>query len=235
MDEYRKLHAIAKTKDDYQKASKTLAEMWLKKAAEQGHPIAMYEYGLLLQMADERNIWYKKAFETNDPYVLGDMYYYGIYVGKDFEKCIENFLKSNHPRDLSLLGYIYCYGSRGLGVDLEKGYEYYLKSANMGYSAAQHGIANCYKSGKIVPNNLAKAYNWYKKAANQNYENAILRLKTDTFKNFDRHENARNALLCLIAIKKFRKDTVFGKVPMDIIKIIVKEIWNIRDDEEWAF
>ncbi len=211
-----------------------ITKEWFKKAAEQGHPIAMYEHGSLLP-TEERNIWYEKAFETNDPYVLGHMYYYGNYVGHDNEKSIEYLIESNHPKALNMLGDIYYYGDKGIDIDLIKAFKYFLKSAKMGYSVAQYDVGWCCEHGKGIEKNLTKAYDWHKKAANQNYNSSIIQLETETFKNFDRHENARNALLYLIAIRKFKKDTEFDKVPMDVIKIIAKEIWNTRDSVEWKY
>ncbi len=104
----------------------------------------------------------------------------------------------------------------------------------MGYSNAQYSVAIGYEYGDGVEKNLTKAYNWYKKAANQNHNWVSLRLKKEIFKNFDLHENARNALLCLIAIKKFRNDSPFIKVPMDVVKMIAKEVWETRNDVEWT-
>ncbi len=126
-----------------------LAKKWLEKAANHEHPIAMYEYGLLLPM-EKRTPWIGKAFKTNDMYVLGEMYYYGIRVDINIKKSIEYSLKSNHPRLLNLLGNIYCYEFNSVTPDLTKAFEYYLKSANMGYLPAQYNVALCYEFGKGI-------------------------------------------------------------------------------------
>ncbi len=211
-----------------------IAKKWFKKAAEKEHPIAMYEYGLYLSKVAERDLWHQKAFETGDLYVLGYMYYYGHYVEQNNEKCIKNFLKSNDSSALYMLGNFYQYGFKGVDMDLKEAFKYYLKSANMGYSYAQFNIALYYEKGEGIEKNLTKAYNWYKKAANQNDKRAVDRLKTDKFKNFDRHQNTRNALLCLIAIRKFRKDDSILKIlQIDVVITIAKEVWETRDAMEW--
>ncbi len=209
-----------------------LAKNLFEKTIDQGHPIAMHEYeDAFGEYGDNRHERLKKIFETGDPYVLGEMYYYGLYVETDYKKCIENHLKANNQRSLYTIGSLYS-GSRLIISDLPKGFKYYLKSADMGYSWAQRAVASCYELGNGVETNLTKAYNWYKKAANQNCNGAYIALSIYKFKNFDLHEKAKNALLCLITIKKFRK-SILNIIPMDVVKLIAKEIWNTRNDEEW--
>ncbi len=215
--------------------SATMSKYWLTKAAKQGHPVAMYEYGLTLCVVEEKTSWLKKAFETGNSYVLGDMYGYEIYVEQDHKKSTKNYLKSDDLRALFIIGNIYYYGYKGNVIDLTKAFEYYLKSANTGYSFAQYKVAMCYRLGEGIEKNLTKAYNWCKRAVNQNYMPAGAQLEKDIFKNFDRHENARNALLCLITIRKFRKDPeLLNKVPIEIVIMIAKEIWKTKNDVKWT-
>ncbi len=254
MELYQKLQANAVTKEDYIKASDYLIELannenvdamcelglcyryettvlrydvdlakyWLEIVAKKEHPIAIYEYGWMLSSPK----LLRKAFETNESFVLGDMYRYGIHVEENESLSIEYYSKAGCFRAFNALGDTHY-------KDLSKSFEYYLKSANMGYSVAQNNIGCYYEKGKGIKKNLTKAYNWYKKSANQNDESAMHKLKKETFNNFDRHENARNASLCLIAIRKFKKSLLLNDIPMDVIKIIAKEIWNTRNDEEW--
>ncbi len=89
-------------------------------------------------------------------------------------------------------------------------------------------------TGDGVEKNLTLSWRWFKKGADQGYSYCVNALKEDIFKNFELHENTRNSLLCLISIRKFRKnESLLGLLPMDVVMIIAREIWKSRNDESW--
>ena len=44
-------------------------------------------------------------------------------------------------------------------------------------------------------------------------------------------EQAKDKIYCLIAIKRFRA-SVFGMLPMDVVKIICRYLWDTKDYDE---
>ena len=46
--------------------------------------------------------------------------------------------------------------------------------------------------------------------------------------------NATKAIETLLAIKKFRRDTVFATIHKDVLRhVLIPYIWDCRDHEEW--
>jgi len=84
-----------------------------------------------------------------------------------------------------LVGELYFFGADDVKVDQQKGLNYMIKAANLGYSVAQNQLGNLYvRAGKVPPPNFAKAYKWYKLAiANGNLDarNAFLIKNKDSF------------------------------------------------------
>ena len=112
-------------------------------AAEKGDPDAQLEYGFILDKVDydidEAMKWYKKSADQGNRVAqcnLGIIYdgTYGPYRYTNYEKAIY-YLKKSAEQDyapaLNQLGYLY---ETGLGgeLDINKAYEYYLKSARLG-------------------------------------------------------------------------------------------------------
>ena len=113
----------------------------------------------------------KKA-ENDDPFAqneLGDIYYNGTGVEKDYHKAVEWYQKSAIKRNAKAqcnLGYMY---ENGFGVekDYQKAVEWYQKSANLGCANAQNNLGSMYRSGFGVEMDYQKAVEWYQKSANQ--------------------------------------------------------------------
>lgn len=113
------------------------ALVWYTKAAEEDHIEAMNSLGVIYydkEKYKEAKIWYIKAAEKNN--------YYGQYN----------------------LGQLYYYGRLKEGIDYEKALEWYLKSAEQGYTNAQLQTGFIYGNHKKPVDN-EKAVYWYEKAA----------------------------------------------------------------------
>ena len=93
---------------------------------------------------------------------LGNMYLNGIYVKKDKDKAINQFIKAAN--------YEYPYAYNNLGKifennkDMKKAFEYYLKSANLEESWACNKVAEFYRLGIFVKQDKIKAFEYYNKA-----------------------------------------------------------------------
>lgn len=75
------------------------------------------------------------------------------------------------------LGDFYYYGNNGSQVeDFKKGFDYYLKAAELGYAESQFMVGWCYENGTGVLKDIEKANEWYLEAANQDHANAYFRL-----------------------------------------------------------
>ena len=68
---------------------------------------------------------------------------------------------------MNSVGYC-CENGLGTDVNKTKAFEWYEKSANLGYCSAMYNVGNCYMYiGRGVTNNLSEARAWYTKAAAQ--------------------------------------------------------------------
>jgi len=66
-------------------------------------------------------------------------------------------------------GQKYQYGKDGVEEDDAKSFEYYLQAAECDYGPAMLSVADAYRYGRGVQENLAKAFAWYERAAD-NYD-----------------------------------------------------------------
>jgi hypothetical protein len=66
---------------------------------------------------------------------------------------------------MNYIGYMYMHGE-GVSTDYAKAMEWFIKSANLGYSEAMNDIGYMYNNGQGVSTDHAKAMEWYTKAAN---------------------------------------------------------------------
>lgn len=78
---------------------------------------------------------------------------------EEARKWYEKAVKQGHPMATNSLGLLY---DLGLGVpqSRQKGFEYYIKAASLGWAEAMWNIANMYGSGQLGEKNLYKACIW---------------------------------------------------------------------------
>ncbi len=91
----------------------------------------------------------------NAEYRLGQMYYYGAYVEKDFDKAFHYFLDSGHPESMFFLGLMY-YNGESVEKDYEKAYEYFEEIAEYNMDA-YYMIGKMYCYGYYVEKDYDEA------------------------------------------------------------------------------
>ncbi len=129
---------------------------YLSKGAELNHPIALFN--------------------------LGEMYYYGKGVKKDFKKAVSYFERAanmNHLLAPYNVGAMYDNGE-GVERDREKAISYYERAASMGYQKAIDELESTlvklgemYYYGEGVERDREKAISYYERAANMNHPLAL--------------------------------------------------------------
>lgn len=112
---------------------------------------------------------------------LGDCYYWGKNVAKDYGKAVDWYRKAAQQGYASAqyhLGECYYYG-KGVVQKYNTAVEWYRKAAQQGYASAQYSLANCYYNGRGIQRDLVIAAGNYllaKKQGNPNAEAAYSRL-----------------------------------------------------------
>lgn len=166
---------------------------WSNKAIEGGSIRALYNNGLMyLYGAPDLEIDFEKAYnyftKAAEQGHREAFEYLSLVEDGSFEKW------ENIPTDFNLkvfeaagesgnsLGYFhlaeyYFYGNNGNEVpDFKKGFEFFLKAANLNHMPAKHMVGECYENGKGVLKNVEAAEKWYLEAANENNPNSAFRL-----------------------------------------------------------
>ena len=107
-------------------------------------------------------------------YKIGEYYYEGKVVDKDYNKAVEYFSKAAE-QDNSTAQYMLsvCY-QMGMGVNKDMNQVAYWsqKAAEGGNVTAMYNLANCYYYGRGIEKDYHKALHWYTKAANQGHQKA---------------------------------------------------------------
>ena len=99
---------------------------------------------------------------------MGNCYYNGNGVKKDYAKAVEWYRKAAEKGDAGgqySLGYSY-YSGEGVDQDYAKAMVWYQKSAAQGNAGAMCNIGWLYENGNGVTQSMTKAIEYYKKAAN---------------------------------------------------------------------
>lgn len=94
---------------------------------------------------------------------LGNKYYYGLGVTKDYIKAVEYYRKAfeqGNDKAQLMIGIMYMEGE-GVPQDYAKAVEFCRKAAEQGLADAQGILGLIYYEGKGVPKNYIQAYKWY--------------------------------------------------------------------------
>ncbi len=148
------------------------AKGWYRKSAEQGNVQAQMAYADYLGKSAEAVKWYRKAAEQTHvgaQYVLGDCYYKGEGVAKDYAEAVKWYRKAaerDHVPAQHNLGVCYANGE-GVSQDYNEAVNWYRKAAKQNYTLAQNNLGACYAAGQGVGPDHAEALKWYLKAAEQ--------------------------------------------------------------------
>ena len=109
---------------------------------------------------------FKDASAQNN---LGNCYYYGDGVKKDYVEAVKWYRKAADQGDADAqynLGKCYSCGN-GVGRDYAEAAKWYRKAADQGDASAQNDLGYCYYSGNGVEQDYAEAVKWCRKAADQ--------------------------------------------------------------------
>jgi len=113
-------------------------------------------------------------------YNLGEKYYRGKGVPKDYTKAAEWYRKAaeiGNPNAQYKLGRMYQgFGGKGFPTDIAEAFKWYRKAAEQGYVDAQVWLGSMYYDGIGVPQDYAEAAKWCRKGAEQGDANAQLYL-----------------------------------------------------------
>lgn len=167
---------------DVVKEDKNQAIEWLTKASDQGYYEAMEDLSDFIlsdeKIAKRMHEWLVKRAEKGDDvaqYTLGEEYYWGKFVEKDYAKAFEWALKSaKQGNDNAQFRVAYCYASgEGTNKNFQEAIEWYICSAENENSAAQYNLGVMYHNGEGVKKDIGTAIYWYKKAAVRGDKDAI--------------------------------------------------------------
>ncbi len=114
-------------------------------------------YNILIEL--EKN----SKWAMNAQYRLGQMYYYGSYVEKNYEKAFYYLNKTMHPEAHYLLGMMYFNGEY-VKQDYKKAYAFF---SELEYNAnAQYMLGIMYYNGSYVEKDYKKAYEIFSQLEN---------------------------------------------------------------------
>ena len=137
-----------------------------------GKDIVIDRIGNFVDWGPQQKRVIAQAKEDN---ALGEKYYNGNGVEKDYYKAAGLFLKSAEAENADgQYNYGEClfYGD-GVAQDQNAAIEYYRLAAKQNHMEAQYSLGYCYSKGKGVQQNLTTAFEWYYKAAKQGHVDAM--------------------------------------------------------------
>ncbi len=94
---------------------------------------------------------------------LGDMYYFGQGVGKDYAEAAKWYRKAaeqGHADAQAKLGLMYA-KDQGVKKDHDKAAKWFLEAAMQGHADAQTSLGGMYAAGVGVQEDYVEAYVWY--------------------------------------------------------------------------
>jgi TPR repeat protein len=115
----------------------------------------------------------KKLAKTGNldaQFKLGEIYYKGIAVSRNYKKAAEFFMKGaqkNHSDSSVMVGVMYYFGLF-FDRDFNQAFSYTKKAADLGNLFAQNNLGVMYEKGKGIAKNLDLAFELYSKAALKN-------------------------------------------------------------------
>lgn len=108
--------------------------------------------------------------------VLGVLYEKGFAIEESFDKALHCFMEAadkGHPVAEWIAGLLNMEADSFLALfadlDLSRGFQWFIRSANHGFCAAMVNLGNCCSEGKGTAQNKSEALNWYRKAAELGY------------------------------------------------------------------
>jgi len=229
----------AQNNENYDEAAK-----WYRKAAEQGHAKAQYQFFRIfydgriastnLEVAKK---WFKRAAEqgyAEAQYQLAEMHMVGAWmfeVPKDEKEAVNWYRKAavqGHAKAQAALSYKYLAGREGVPKDTKKSIMWLTRAAEQGHAQSQYFLGSIYNGGKLVPQNDKEAIKWFTKAAEQGHVQAMARLKKLEKYMQEANEKPKTETGVVVSINKFTESTkelskVFNQLGEENKKIAAKE------------
>ena len=156
---------------------------WINKAADQGHVKAIgkvLEKGFQYPISDERRhalvLSLAKSGDTNCQCTVACT----LLQNGNFEQAkywLDKAAEKGQPHAIYLLAKMLEEGN-GFEKNHSKAMEYYLKSANLGYSPSQLHLSVCYETGYGVPQDPKLAYMWCALAARSGKPDDLYRISS---------------------------------------------------------
>ena len=147
---------------------------YLSESANQGYPIAQFNFGFeyyrMNIKLEEGFKWFMKSAEQGydvAQYQIADMYMDGNMVEKSYKKAFEWYLKSaeqGNEWSQRQIGVMYENGD-GVIKSYKKAFKWYLKAAKQGDKWAQLYLGLMYENGNGVKKNYIRAYAWFNLAS----------------------------------------------------------------------
>jgi TPR repeat protein len=159
---------------DYEKAAD-----WYRRAAEQDHPKAQNQLGLLYNQGlgvekDYRMAlhWYRKAADQGHKTSManvGNAYYEGNGVAQDYKEAAQWYRRAAELGFVPaqrLLGEMHFEG-KGVPQDNAEGLKWLRAAAENGDKTAQYNLSMRYRKGDSVEKDFTQSGYWYRKVADQ--------------------------------------------------------------------
>ena len=131
--------------------------------------------GTVLQSELTTNIQeQEEPTDAIEQYILGDKYFYGKGVARNWTLAIYWYRKSADQGNALAqcnLGYCYKYGE-GVTQDSVEAVRWYRKSADQGHATAQCNLGIRYEYGDGVAQDSVEAVRWYRRSADQGHARA---------------------------------------------------------------
>ncbi|KAG0306103.1 hypothetical protein BGZ98_002967 [Dissophora globulifera] len=129
----------------------------------------------------DKNLRLPTAFGRNETSLyktLGEIYYDGYGVKKDYKKSMEWYLKASDTGNSDAMFNIGLMYQNGYGVEQNyaKAMEWFLKASDTGNSDAMHNIGVMYRNGEGVEQDHTMAMEWFVKASDAGHSDAMLNI-----------------------------------------------------------
>jgi TPR repeat protein len=161
---YQKNETIIFYNDDIKKLNEIITQYF--------YSLFLYKDVIFYRVDTNYKLHIKNAEKGDNvsQHYIGNCYYYGINMRKNYNKAIEWYLKSSEGGNIKAMYMLACCYAHGSGVkkDEKKAFELYSKSAEGGYKHALIKVGNCYQYGNFTFEDQDKAYEFYLKAAEKN-------------------------------------------------------------------
>jgi CHAT domain-containing protein/TPR repeat protein len=149
------------------------ARLWYERAAMSDNRYAKYMAGVSVDDEAKSFAYMKAAADLGytDAYAsLGDFYYHGKVVSKDFSQAkalyerVANTTARNAKHAKRMLGSMY-FGGEGLPKDIDRAIELYKQAAELGDIWSINNLGRIYDNGIEVTENPQLSFNYYEQSA----------------------------------------------------------------------